>query len=78
MVKWDNMCKPKQFGGLGFVDTRARNIALLTKWFMKLEQGDQDLSCQVLRRKYLGLGSFFQSDAAGGSQFWKGLHAVKD
>ena len=50
MVKWDSLCKPKKFGGLGFTDTRARNIAFLAKWIVKLEKGDNDLSCRVLRK----------------------------
>jgi hypothetical protein len=71
MVKWANLCRPKQFGGMGFVDSRVCNISLLAKWIMKLEKGDESLCCQILRKKYLGNGSFFQSEAAGASQFWK-------
>ncbi|PNT67967.1 hypothetical protein BRADI_3g34315v3 [Brachypodium distachyon] len=63
---------------MGFMNSRVRNIALLMKWIMKLESGVQDLSCQLLRAKYLGEAGFFQSVGAGGSQFWKGLHAVKE
>lgn len=29
---------------------------------------------EVLRRKYLGQGGFFQSSPQRGFQFWKGLH----
>jgi hypothetical protein len=71
MVKWANLCCLKQYGGMGFVDSRVRNISLLAKWIMKLEKGDESLCCQILRKKYLGNGSFFQSEAAGASQFWK-------
>jgi hypothetical protein len=39
MVKWDVLCKPKEFGGLGFTDSRTRNICLLSKWIYKLEGG---------------------------------------
>lgn len=78
MIQWDDLCRPKEFGGMGFMNSRVRNIALLMKWIMKLESGVQDLSCQLLRAKYLGEAGFFQSVGAGGSQFWKGLHAVKE
>lgn len=44
---------------------------------MKLEWGDNDLSCTLLRNKYMGENGFFQSSIALSSQFWKGLHAVK-
>jgi hypothetical protein len=77
MVKWDRLCMPKEFGGLGFADTRIRNICLLSKWIYKLEAGAKDLSCQILRSKYLGDGGFYQSSSAGGSQFWRDLHKIK-
>ncbi|KQJ91432.2 hypothetical protein BRADI_4g37919v3 [Brachypodium distachyon] len=44
---------------------------------MKLERGDADLSCVLIRRKYLGVNGFFQSSLSRASQFSKGLHAVK-
>jgi hypothetical protein len=77
MVNWKDLCKPREFGGLGFTEGRAKNISLLPKWIVKIERGDQDLSCQILKKKYLGDGVFSQSDPAGASQFWKGLHKVK-
>ena len=67
----------KKFGGLGFVDSRIRNICLLSKWIYKLESGVNDLSCNLLHRKYMGDGGFYQSREVGGSQFWRGLHSVK-
>lgn len=36
MVKWETLCKPKELGGLGFADTKTRNICLLSKWIYKL------------------------------------------
>jgi len=32
MIKWEALDKPKDFGGLGFIDTRAMNTFLLCKW----------------------------------------------
>jgi hypothetical protein len=55
MVCWLDMCRPTEFVGLGFVESRARIVSLLAKWIMKLERGDCDLSCQILRRKYCPL-----------------------
>ncbi len=34
MTKWKDMAFPKDFGGLGFTETRKINIALLVKWLM--------------------------------------------
>jgi hypothetical protein len=77
MIKWDALDKPKEFGGLGFIDTRAMNTTLLCKWIFRLESGENSMCMNLLRRKYLrGLG-FCQSKSAGSSQFWQGLHYVK-
>lgn len=77
MIRWDALCRPKDYGGLGFIDTRMMNKALLCKWIYKLESGNDDLCCKLLRNKYCGDGGFFQTNSTGGSQFWKGLHEVK-
>lgn len=53
MIKWEALDKPKEFGGLGFIDTRAMNITLLCKWIFRLESGENSLCMNLLRRKYL-------------------------
>jgi hypothetical protein len=50
-----------------FEDNKARNMAMLAKWIMKLEGGDLSIFYKLLIKKYLGYGS----------QFWKGLHSMK-
>jgi hypothetical protein len=69
MVRWDTLCKPKDFGGLGFVDSRVRNICLMSKWIYRLESGSEDLSCRILRNKYLRGAGFYQSSEVGGINF---------
>ena len=69
MVRRCDLCGPTDFGGLGFVETHARNISLLAKWILKLERGRSrfelsNLAKQVSRRRV-----FFESNAMGGSQF---------
>jgi hypothetical protein len=44
---------PKDFGELGFTDTRLMNKCLLSKWIFKIERGDMDLCSTLLRKKYL-------------------------
>jgi len=51
MVKWEALAVPKDFGGLGFVDTRAMNTSLLAKWIFKLDKGEKSLALEVLRKK---------------------------
>lgn len=54
------------------------NIALQCKWIFRLESGEDSMCMNLLRKKYLrGLG-FCQSKSAGTSQFWQGLHSVKN
>jgi hypothetical protein len=55
MIKWESLNRPKEFGGLGFLDVRVMNKCLLAKWIDKLERGDDSLCCSLLRKKYLGL-----------------------
>jgi hypothetical protein len=38
MVKWEELAKPRDHGGLGFTDTRLMNVCLLSKWIVKLER----------------------------------------
>jgi len=54
----------KEFGGLGFMDVRVRNICC--KWVNKLERGETCICCELLRRKYLDEKSILRKS---GSQF---------
>jgi hypothetical protein len=59
MVKWESMASPKEFGDVGFIDTRVMNTVLLAKWIFKLDRGDKNMALEVLRKKYLKDKSFF-------------------
>jgi len=59
MIKWEALNRPKEFGGLGFLNARVMNVCLLAKWIDKLERGDSSLCCSLLRNKYLGDRSIF-------------------
>jgi hypothetical protein len=39
MIKWEALNRPREFGGLGFLDVRVMNTCLLHKWIDKLERG---------------------------------------
>jgi hypothetical protein len=62
--------KPKKFGGLGFIDTKAMNTPLLCKWIYRLESGEESMYMSLLTKKYLRGKGFSQSNNSGGSQFW--------
>lgn len=78
MVKWKNACLPKDFGGLGILNTRLMNEALLIKWIWRiLSNREEDICCQLLRAKYLKRKSLQECRGKNGSQFWKGINKVK-
>uniref|UniRef100_J3LHY0 Reverse transcriptase zinc-binding domain-containing protein n=1 Tax=Oryza brachyantha TaxID=4533 RepID=J3LHY0_ORYBR len=78
MSNWESLALPKDFGGLGFLDTRLRNLALLAKWIFLVENGVPDNLCaELLRKKYLTRGGIFQFNKIEGSQFWKGLLNIR-
>lgn len=78
MVKWEALAVPKEFGGLGFIDTRALNTSFLAKWIFKLDSGEKSLALEVLRKKYLNDKSFCQSKQKGCSQYWQGLGKARE
>ncbi|PUZ56611.1 hypothetical protein GQ55_5G339400 [Panicum hallii var. hallii] len=70
--------RPKEFGGLGFLDTRAMNTGLLAKWVSRIDSREDSPCIKLLgKKRYLRGPSFFQSFHRGGSQFWRGLQEVK-
>ena len=78
MIKWENVCLPKDFGGLGITNTRLLNEALLLKWVWRLYRSDDgDLCCQLLRNKYLMGKPISICKGNKGSYFWKGLNKIK-
>lgn len=77
MIGWEGLNRPKEFGGLGFLDVRVMNNCPLGKWIDKLERGDDSLCCALLKKKYLGKRSIFQIQLKSESQFWKALLDVR-
>lgn len=53
MDKWEIMVTPKKIGGASFTNTRVMNKCLLAKWIVKIERGDDNLCCNLLRQNYL-------------------------
>jgi hypothetical protein len=78
MAKWELMASPKKAGGAGFTNTRVMNKFLLAKWIFKIERGDNTICCNLLRQKYLGERSIFSYKKKSGSQFRKGLLAIRE
>lgn len=51
-VSWENLCKPKEEGGLGIKDWGLINLALLSKWRWRYLKERDSLWSKVLSAKY--------------------------
>lgn len=48
-VAWDKVIADKKDGGLGVGSLKAQNVALLSKWWWRLKNGDQALWADIVR-----------------------------
>jgi len=53
-VSWEDLCKPKEEGGLGLKDIKKVNAALLAKWRWRFLSQDKGKWKEVLESKYGG------------------------
>lgn len=77
MAKMKMICRPKEQGGLGIINTHIMNDCLLVKWICKIVRGSNDTWYKLLQAKYMPDDNFFNSKSRETSQFWQGLHKVK-
>jgi hypothetical protein len=66
IAKWGDIAIPKEFGGMGIINTRRMNDCLLVKWIWKIVNNDNSLWCRLLQAKYLKGTDFFSSKYGGG------------
>jgi hypothetical protein len=61
MVNWKTICQPKSQGGLGVMNTKFMNIALIAKWIWRIyrEENSDLLWLRLLRAKYRTSEIFF-------------------
>ena len=78
LVNWQQVCQPKDQGGLGVLDLNIMNICLLCKWIWKIEN-EEGLWQQLIRSKYLHTYSLAHVKLKlSHSHFWSGLLKVRD
>ncbi|XP_073357890.1 uncharacterized protein [Aegilops tauschii subsp. strangulata] len=73
MVKWSEICKPKDQGGLGVISSKRMNIALLSKWLWWIQTDEDGLWLEIIRAKYLREQPLAFAPRSGGSQFWQSV-----
>jgi hypothetical protein len=78
LVKWTRICRSRSKGGLGVKDLHKQNVALLCKWWWKLETQD-GLWQTIVRAKYFHNKSVASVKARmSDSPCWKTIMKVKD
>jgi hypothetical protein len=77
LVNWPTICRPKEFGGLGLLNTKKMNLALLLKWIWRLYQDEDKIWARIMHAKYLDASDLSSGSGHGGSPFWKSLHKIK-
>ena len=69
-IKWDQVCMPKDKGGLGIKDIDSFNLALLAKWKWNYMQEKGEIWSRVLESKYGGWRSLYEEGREGHQSIW--------
>jgi mannosylglycoprotein endo-beta-mannosidase len=79
MVNWRTICQPKSQGGLGVLNTKLMNIALIAKWIWRIYRAENSdlLWLRLLRAKYR-ISEIFSYTPTSCSPFWHSIHKVKE
>ncbi|XVF18957.1 hypothetical protein REPUB_Repub11eG0068800 [Reevesia pubescens] len=79
MLSWKIVCSPKSVGGLGIINLKQKNLALLGKWYWRFATDDNALWKKLLTSKYNVTGRVWcLSDfpAVNCSYVWKNIIAL--
>jgi hypothetical protein len=73
------VCRPKDQGGLGIINSRFFDAALMVKWIWRFfDPSEQNnLWYKLLRAKYMNVDNIFARNSQGGLQFWRSLNKIK-
>ena len=78
-MKWERMCKPKDFGGMGFKQIHIFNVAMLGKQVWKLLTSPTSLVGKVLKARYFPRSSILDANLGFNPSFiWRSIMAAKD
>ena len=77
--RWEQLCKPKTVGGLGFKKLYDFNLSLLSKQGWKFLTDHSVLVIQIYRAKYFQHTSFLHANLGSNPSYtWRSIHATKD
>lgn len=78
LVNWNDVCQPRDQGGLGVTNLDVKNVSLLCKWLWRLENKEGDWQ-ELIRAKYLKKKTLTQCESSlNNSHFWNGLMEVNN
>ena len=78
LVKWDKVCKPKKAGGLGVLDLRTQNNALMIKFLHKFMNRMDIPWVQLIWHAHYQNHKLPQSSGPCGSFWWKDCLSLMD
>ncbi|XP_031097121.1 uncharacterized protein LOC116001379 [Ipomoea triloba] len=74
---WDPLCVPKKFGGLGFKDLRAFNLAMLGKHAWRFLTMPNSLVAKIYKARYFPKSSFIDASLGNCPSFcWRSIMAA--
>ncbi|XP_019200076.1 PREDICTED: uncharacterized protein LOC109193678 [Ipomoea nil] len=75
---WDKMCIPKKYGGLGFKELHAFNIAMLGKQAWRFLTKPDSLVSRVYKARYYPKGTFYDAKIGNNPSFcWRSIMAAQ-
>ena len=73
-MSWDNLCKPKVDGGMGFKQLKPFNLALLAKQGWRLQMGQNSLVYHVFKARYFPICDFVEASLGNNPSYvWRSL-----
>lgn len=77
--RWDNLCKPKSIGGLGFRKLHDFNLALLGKQAWRLLNNEESLVTKIFKARYFSKCSFLDAELGSNPSFiWRSIWATQN
>ena len=75
MVKWMNIIRSKEQGGLGIKNLKSQSKAVKVKWLWRYHQEDQALWYRVIKSKYEQMNTWVTKEVNSlyGISLWKSI-----